>query len=92
MSREPIYPTRYTLCAQVPVQLAAALTDRARHEQVPKRVVIEAALRAYLSQPGVPSRGMASERWVSVAEAINIQQLADDVSEDCGTGVKGGSK
>jgi len=29
---------------------------------------------------------------VSVAEAINIQQLADEVSEDCDTGVKGGAK
>jgi hypothetical protein len=94
MSRVPIYPARRTLCAQVSIEIADALTERARGQQVPKRAVVEAALREYLNQSGVRSHeSSTSRRWVSVGEQINIEQLADDVSEEiCPAVVKGAAK
>jgi hypothetical protein len=48
MPRVPIYPRRHTLYAHIAVDVAEALSRRARAEQVPQRAVVEAALRQYL--------------------------------------------
>jgi hypothetical protein len=49
MSRTPIYPRRHNLYTQISLDLADAIVARAREEQVPQRVIVVAALRAFLN-------------------------------------------
>jgi hypothetical protein len=97
MSRERIYRPRHNLCAQISLEVAAGLLQRARADQTPQRMVVEQALRRYLldraRQDGLSeSDALCASGFRSVAADINVEALADVVSEDCVPALRGGLK
>jgi len=86
MSRDRIYRPRHNLCAQISLEVAAGLVQRARVDQTPQRVVVEHALRSYLldraRQDGLSEPdALKASGFRSVAEQVDIQGLYDAVSE-----------